>query len=137
MRYFSALFVIFGIAAAIPALAQSADRSSTARDSQPPRNVFNHIESGRLAAEQALASSLIGKPVYTNDDYEFGEVADVVLDTASGRIDQLVVNSNGGLFSKALYGIDWSAVAYNKQRRRVTLALSRDDVMSGDAWQTK
>lgn len=118
------------LALACPAAAQDGSTGEApAMDTEPARNVFNQMNGGRLAASQMRATEMIGFPVYTRDGEQIGEVGEVVIDTAAGTVDMVVVETDGFLgLSENRYGVKWSEVAFNRADRKLSLSLTADEV---------
>ena len=85
----------------------------------------------RIEAGQLRATQLIDRDVYTTDNIEIGEIEDLVLDPASGRIVAVVieVETRLGLTDKYV-AVELRQLRLTPGERRITIEMTRDAVRS-------
>ena len=85
----------------------------------------------RSSVGQMRAKQLMDRDVYTNDGTEIGEIEDLIIDPASGRIISVVVEveTRLGLTEKHI-GIEFNQLRFTQGERRVTINMTRDQVRS-------
>lgn len=95
----------------------------------PAQTIMGTRGGGGLAEYQVYAQDLGEYEVYSMDGAEMGDVAGVVVDIRSGRLDTLIL-SRGGLagVGDALYDVPWEAVA-RIDRNDERLYLDGDETM--------
>lgn len=106
------------LATPLAAIAQTAPASGT--------------QSGmRIEANQIRAKQLMDRDVYTTDNTEIGEVEDLVIDPANGRIVTVVIEVENrlGLTDKYV-AVDLNQLRMTPGERRITINMTRDNVRS-------
>ncbi|MBI0432907.1 PRC-barrel domain-containing protein [Roseomonas sp. KE0001] len=84
------------------------------------------IEEGQIRAKQ-----LMDRDVYSTDNKEIGEVEDLVIDTASGRIVTTVVEVEGRLGMTDKYvSVPLNRLSLKPGERRVTIDMTEEQVKS-------
>jgi len=78
---------------------------------------------------QLRAKDLIDRDVYTSDGVEVGEVADMLLDPAQGRIVAVVIELETNLgFAERYIAVPIERLRPDPGRRRVTVAMTREEI---------
>jgi sporulation protein YlmC with PRC-barrel domain len=71
--------------------------------------------------------SLMGNDVYNHDGEDLGDVKNMMIDMASGRIAYAVVSFGGFLgMGDKLFAVPWAALTLDTVNKRFTLAVSKD-----------
>ncbi|WP_419900279.1 PRC-barrel domain-containing protein [Roseomonas sp. USHLN139] len=85
----------------------------------------------RIEANQIRAKQLMDRDVYTTDNTEVGEVEDLVIDPANGRIVSVVIEVENrlGLTDKYV-AVDLNQLRLTPGERRITIDMTRDNVRS-------
>lgn len=75
------------------------------------------------------ADTLIGDNVYNRQDEKLGDIKEIMLDMAHGRIAYAVL-SYGGVFTlgEKLFAVPWSALTLDTENKRFILNVSKDQV---------
>lgn len=73
------------------------------------------------------ADTLMGNDVYNRQDEDLGDIKEIMLDVAGGRISYAVL-SYGGLLGmgEKLFAVPWSALTLDTENKRFTLDVSQD-----------
>jgi sporulation protein YlmC with PRC-barrel domain len=80
-------------------------------------------------AGQLRAKDLIDRDVYSTDGVEIGEIEDMIVDPAQGRITAVVVELETRLgFTERYISVPLDRLRLTPGERRVTLAMTRDEV---------
>lgn len=86
------------------------------------------------------ADTLIGNDVYNHAEENLGEVREIMLDVATGRIAYAVLSS-GGLFGLGdkLFAVPWNAMKLDTDNKRFVLDIDKEMLKSApgfdkDAW---
>lgn len=83
----------------------------------------------RLQPGQVQVKTLMDLDVYSTDGTEIGEVEDLVIDPASGRILAAVIEIEGRLgFTEKHVAVPLERLRLEDGRRRATLSMTRDEV---------
>ncbi|UPG70948.1 PRC-barrel domain-containing protein [Roseomonas gilardii subsp. gilardii] len=85
----------------------------------------------RIDPSHLLANRLIDRDVYTTDRVEVGEVEDLVIDPATGRIVTVVIDVERDLGLNAKYiAVPLDRLSIAPGERRVTLNMTRAELSS-------
>lgn len=73
------------------------------------------------------ADTLIGNDVYNRQDEALGDIKEIMLDVAAGRICYAVL-SHGGLLGigEKLFAVPWQALTLDTTNKRFTLDVGKD-----------
>jgi sporulation protein YlmC with PRC-barrel domain len=73
------------------------------------------------------ADTLIGNDVYNLDDEDLGDIKEIMIDMASGKVAYAVLSFGGilGLGDK-LFAVPWQALSLDTVNKRFTLDVSKD-----------
>lgn len=83
----------------------------------------------RIEANQIRAKDLMDRDVYSSDGVEIGEVEDLVIDPASGRIVTAVVEVESRLgFTDKYVAVPLDQLRLTAGERRITLPMTREQV---------
>ena len=86
------------------------------------------------------ADTLIGNDVYNGDDEDLGDVKEIMLDMASGRISYAVLSFGGILgMGEKLFAVPWDALTLDTENKRFTLNVKKDSLSEApgfdkDSW---
>jgi sporulation protein YlmC with PRC-barrel domain len=85
----------------------------------------------QIDANHIRAKQLMDRDVYTTDNTEIGEVEDLVIDPASGRVTTVVIEVENrlGLTDKHV-AVDLNQLRLTPGERRITINMTRDNVRS-------
>jgi sporulation protein YlmC with PRC-barrel domain len=123
-----ALAAALSLAFGTPALAQTG--ATTAQPGIGGAGVPNRLQEGQIRA-----NDLIDRDVRSSDDADIGEVEDLILDPAGGRIVAAIIEVEGTLG----FGGRYVAVPLGNLRldgnRRVTVAMTRDELRAMPAFE--
>lgn len=73
------------------------------------------------------ADTLLGNDVYNADDEDLGDIKEIMLDTASGKIAYAVLSFGGILgMGEKLFAVPWSALTLDTVNKRFTLNVSKE-----------
>ena len=107
---------VLAVLAAVPALAQG--------QAQSPAEGATAIPAGHLRAE-----GLIDRDVYSTDNVEIGEVQDLIIDPAGGRVTMVVVEVEGRLgLSQKYVPVPLERLRASPGERRVMLDMASSEV---------
>lgn len=72
------------------------------------------------------ADTLLGNDVYNNDDEDLGDIKEIMIDMASGKVAYAVLSFGGvlGLGDK-LFAVPWAALKLDTENKRFTLAVPK------------
>lgn len=111
------LATVAALALALPALAVSGTAAPVAAQGM------------RIEAGQVRASDLMGRDVFSSDGVEVGEVEDLVLDPATGRIVTAVLELETRLgFTDKYVAVPLDQLRLAAGERRITLPMTREQV---------
>lgn len=86
------------------------------------------------------ADTLMGNDVYNRQDEDLGDIKEIMLDVAAGRISYAVL-SHGGLLGmgEKLFAVPWEALTLDTDKKRFTLDVSKERLESApgfdkDSW---
>jgi sporulation protein YlmC with PRC-barrel domain len=83
----------------------------------------------RVEAGQILAKDVMGRSVYSNDGMEIGDVKDLILDPAQGRILLVVIGLDGRLgFTERYVAVPLDRLRYVPGERRVTINMAVTEI---------
>lgn len=83
----------------------------------------------RIDANQLRARDLLDRDVYTSDNVELGEIEDLILDHAQGRVVSAVIEVETRLgFTDKYVAIPLNQLRLTPGERRVTIAMNREQV---------
>ena len=73
------------------------------------------------------ADTMMGNDVYNRQDEDLGDIKEIMLDVAAGRISHAVL-SYGGLLGmgEKLFAVPWSALTLDTENKRFTLDVSQE-----------
>ncbi len=86
------------------------------------------------------ADTLVGNDVYNNDDEDLGDVKEIMLDMASGRVSYAVLSFGGILgMGEKLFAVPWDALTLDTENKRFTLNVKKDSLSQApgfdkDSW---
>jgi len=85
----------------------------------------------QIDANHIRAKQLMDRDVYTTDNTEIGEVEDLVIDPATGRVTTVVIEVENrlGLTDKHV-AVDLNQLRLTSGERRITINMTRDNVRS-------
>lgn len=90
---------------------------------------MNNLEQARNGPGPRLmgADTLMGNDVYNRQDEDLGDIKEIMLDVAGGRISYAVL-SYGGLLGmgEKLFAVPWAALTLDTENKRFTLDVSQD-----------
>jgi sporulation protein YlmC with PRC-barrel domain len=113
------------VALALPAAVSDA----LAQPSPVPAPAARADRAQTLPAGQMHVKELLDRDVYTTDNVEIGEVEDVVLDPAQGRIVSVVIEIERHLgLTERHIAVPLDRLRLTPGQRRVTIAMTRDEV---------
>ena len=73
------------------------------------------------------ANTLDGNDVYNNKDEDLGDIKEIMLDVASGRVAYAVLSYGGFLgMGQKLFAVPWSALTLDTENKRFTLDVEKD-----------
>jgi sporulation protein YlmC with PRC-barrel domain len=73
------------------------------------------------------ADTLNGNDVYNNDDEDLGDIKEIMLDVASGKIAYAVLSFGGILgMGEKLFAVPWKALKLDTVNKRFILDVSKD-----------
>ena len=77
------------------------------------------------------ADTLMGNDVYNRQEEDLGDIKEIMLDVAGGRISYAVL-SYGGLLGmgEKLFAVPWAALTLDTENKRFTLDVSKDRLES-------
>lgn len=109
----------------------AASLAPLASQAQPAGAPTASTQGARIDASHLRAKQLMDRDVFTNDGTEIGEIEDLVIDLATGRILSVVVEveTRLGLTDKYI-SIEFNQLRFTPGERRVTINLTRDQVRS-------
>lgn len=110
----------------------STNRNGLTND-QNNRQYNNQRESGDKTVPQGLvrASEMMNKEIYNAQDEQVGSVADVVLDTQSGKVKYVALSTGGFLgLGDSLHAVPWDAFEQKMHdgEHRCVLNVSKDQL---------
>ncbi len=73
------------------------------------------------------ANTLLGNDVYNKDNEDLGDIKEIMIDMASGRVEYAVLSFGGlmGLGDK-LFAVPWAALALDTANKRFTLNVRKN-----------
>ena len=75
------------------------------------------------------ADTLIGDNVYNRQDEKLGDIKEIMLDTASGRVAYAVLSHGGVLtLGEKLFAVPWQALTLDTENKRFILNVSKDRI---------
>lgn len=90
---------------------------------------MNYVEQASNGPGPRLmgADTLMGNDVYNRQDEDLGDIKEIMLDVAAGRISYAVL-SYGGLLGmgEKLFAVPWSALTLDTENKRFTLDVSQE-----------
>ncbi len=90
---------------------------------------MNYVEQANNGPGPRLmgADTLMGNDVYNRQDEDLGDIKEIMLDVAAGRISHAVL-SYGGLLGmgEKLFAVPWSALTLDTENKRFTLDVSQE-----------
>jgi sporulation protein YlmC with PRC-barrel domain len=104
-------------------------------------NLNKNIEDGNGPGPKLMgASSLIGDDVYNLQEEDLGDIKEIMLDMATGKIAYAVL-SHGGILGigEKLFAVPWAALTLDTEKERFILDVEKAklDVAPGfhpDSW---
>jgi len=73
------------------------------------------------------ANTLDGNDVYNHNDEDLGDIKEIMLDVASGRVAYAVLSYGGFLgMGQKLFAVPWSALTLDTENKRFTLNVEKD-----------
>src|SRR6185312_1620190 len=73
------------------------------------------------------ADTLLGNDVYNADEEDLGDIKEIMLDTASGKIAYAVLSFGGILgLGEKLFAVPWSALTLDTENKRFILNVSKE-----------
>ena len=73
------------------------------------------------------ANTLDGNDVYNNKDEDLGDIKEIMLDVASGRVAYAVLSYGGFLgMGQKLFAVPWSALTLDTENKRFTLDVEKE-----------
>lgn len=73
------------------------------------------------------ADTLLGNDVYNLDDEDLGDIKEIMIDMASGRVAYAVLSFGGILgMGDKLFAVPWKALKLDTVNKRFTLDVSKD-----------
>jgi hypothetical protein len=73
------------------------------------------------------ANTLLGNDVYNQQDEDLGDIKEIMLDVADGRISYAVLSHGGMLgMGEKLFAIPWAALTLDTDKKRFTMDVSKD-----------
>jgi sporulation protein YlmC with PRC-barrel domain len=84
------------------------------------------------------ADTLLGNDVYNKDDQDLGDIKELMIDMASGRIAYAVL-SFGGLLGMGdkLFAVPWAALTLDTVNKRFTLNISKEVLKGAPGFDQK
>jgi hypothetical protein len=75
------------------------------------------------------ANTLVGNDVYNRQDEDLGDIKEIMLDVADGRISYAVLSHGGMLgMGEKLFAIPWAALTLDTENKRFTLDVSKEQL---------
>jgi sporulation protein YlmC with PRC-barrel domain len=75
------------------------------------------------------ADTLIGDDVYNRQEEKLGDIKEIMLDTASGKIAYAVLSYGGVLtLGEKLFAVPWQALTLDTENKRFILDVSKERV---------
>ena len=73
------------------------------------------------------ADTLMGNDVYNRQNEDLGDIKEIMLDVAAGRISYAVLSFGGLLgMGEKLFAVPWEALTLDTDNKRFTLNVSKD-----------
>lgn len=73
------------------------------------------------------ADTLLGNDVYNRDDEDLGDIKEIMIDMASGKVAYAVLSFGGILgMGDKLFAVPWKALVLDTVNKRFTLDLAKD-----------
>ena len=77
------------------------------------------------------ADTLIGNDVFNSQDEDLGDIKEIMLDVAAGRISYAVLSFGGIMgMGEKLFAVPWTALTLDTVNKRFTLNVSKDRLAS-------
>jgi len=77
------------------------------------------------------ADTLIGNKVFNQKEEDLGEIKEIMLDTATGRVCYAVMTFGGFLgMGEKLFAVPWSALKLDTANKRFVLSVEKDRLKS-------
>jgi len=77
------------------------------------------------------ADTLIGNDVYNSQDEDLGDIKEIMLDVAAGRISYAVLSFGGIMgMGEKLFAVPWAALTLDTVNKRFTLDVSKERLAS-------
>ncbi|SHI99930.1 Sporulation protein YlmC, PRC-barrel domain family [Roseomonas rosea] len=125
MKFIPMAALLTGLAA-LPALAQTAAPAAAPAQGNAPAATASSIPAGHIRAEQ-----LLDRDVYSTDNVEIGEVEDLVIDPAQGRITAVVIEVENRLgITQKHVSVPLDRLRVAPGERRVTINMASGDIRS-------
>lgn len=75
------------------------------------------------------ANTLIGDNVYNPNEEDLGDIKEIMLDVASGKVAYAVLSFGGVLgLGKKLFAVPWTALTLDPENKRFTLNVSKESL---------
>lgn len=99
--------------------------------SRTPYASTAHADDSGPGPELMGAHTLLGNDVYNRQGEDLGDVKDLMIDMATGRMSYAVL-SFGGLLGMGdkLFAVPWSALTLDTENKRFTLDVQKDALES-------
>ncbi|WP_315650050.1 PRC-barrel domain-containing protein [Roseateles aquae] len=88
------------------------------------------------------ADTLMGNDVYNKSGEDLGDIKELMIDMASGKVAYAVLSFGGLLgMGEKLFAVPWAALALDTEHKRFTLNVAKDDLRDApgfdkDHWPT-
>jgi sporulation protein YlmC with PRC-barrel domain len=111
-------------AAAVAALA-----APVALQAQTPSTTQNTTQGARIDASHLRAKQLMDRDVYSTDNVEIGEIEDLIVDPANGRVVNAIIEIETRLgFTSKYVAVPMNQLRLTPGERRVTVNMTRDQL---------
>lgn len=73
------------------------------------------------------ANTLVGNDVYNHKEESLGDIKEIMLDVASGKVSYAVLSFGAFLgMGEKLFAVPWSALTLDTQNKRFVLSIEKD-----------
>jgi len=104
--------------------------------------MYNNDNSGGPGPALMGADTLMGNDVYNREGDDLGDIKEIMLDMATGKISYAVLSYGGVLgMGDKLFAVPWSALVLDTENKRFTLNVQQDALKEApgfdkDHWPT-